>query len=122
MKDYLDVGTTWNYDFDVVTSYEPLQTGGTSLPDLTSNYEIDLEIVEKDASLVVNGTTYSPVIKVKFLQRVSVVGFPNSNSRADYFYYFAKDVGIVKVEGTLYDGDDNITSNVLQELKSYVIN
>lgn len=122
LKDYLDAGSTWTYNFDVVTSYEPLQTGGVSVPDVVSKYDISLEILEKDVSVTTGYGTFSPVIKVGFVQNVSVVGLPTSNSSVNYIYYFAKDIGVIKVEGTIFDADDNITSEVLQELKTYTIN
>ena len=118
LKDNVDVGSTWDYEFDVTTSYEAI-AGGAELPEIVTNYDIDLEILEKDVSVVSDGVTYNSVINVKFVQKVSVAGLPSSTATAEYIYSFAKDVGIVKIEGTLFDGDDNITSNVLQELKSY---
>ena len=118
LKDNVDVGSTWDYEFDVTTSYEAI-AGGAALPEIITNYDIDLEILEKDASVVSDGVTYNSVIIVKFVQKVSMAGLPSSTATAEYIYSFAKDVGIVKIEGTTFDGDDNITTEIVQELTSY---
>ena len=119
LKDNVDVGTKWDYNFDVVTSYEPLQSGGATLPDIPANYDIKLEILEKNSSIESGGMTFNSVIKVKVTQKVVVTGL---TSTTDIIYYFAKDVGIVKSEGTVFDPDDNITSTSINEIKSYTIN
>ncbi|WP_242205260.1 hypothetical protein [Aestuariivivens insulae] len=122
LRDYLDVGGKWSTSFDVVTSYAPIADGVPNLPDVKSNYNIDCEILDKNISVESNGVTFSNVIKLGFKQVTSIEGLPASTATVDYVYYFAKDVGVVKVEGTVYDADDNITSNVLQELKVYTVN
>lgn len=119
LKDNLDVGSTWDYNFDVTTSYEPLQSGGVDIPDATANYDLKFEILEKGTSVESAGVTYNSVIKVKFTQTVNVLGL---TSTSEYVYSFAKDIGIVKSEGTVFDPDNNITSSVLQELTSYNLN
>lgn len=122
LKDYLDVGNTWDYNFDVITSYSPLDASIPELPDVALNYDMNFEILERDVSVTIEDETFSPVIKLGFKQTTSIVGFPSSNATVDYIYYFAKDVGIVKVEGSIYDADDNITTTVLQQIASYNIN
>ncbi|WP_298238189.1 hypothetical protein [uncultured Algibacter sp.] len=122
LKDYLPVGSTWTTSFDVITTYTPLDDAIPAIPNITSNYKIDCEILEKNISLVVGSETFPDVIKISFKQETSVEGFPASSATVDYKYYFAKDVGVVKVEGSILDADSNVTSNVLQELTSYTIN
>lgn len=125
LKDYEEIGYKWDYDFDVSTSYEALiSTGGTQLPDIVTNYQMAFEILEKNTSIQVDGNTYSDVIAVKFDQEVSLTDttLGGTSSKASYIYYFAKNIGIVKIEGTILDGDDNILSEVEQILTDYLIN
>lgn len=122
LKDYLSVGGTWVADFDVVTSYEALDNATSDIPDIITKYKIDFVILDKITTLTVGSNKFSNVIKLGFKQVATIDGSPAFTSTVDYIYYFAKDVGIVKVEGSILNADGNITSSVLQELVSYNIN
>ncbi|MCP4054397.1 MAG: hypothetical protein GY739_15325 [Mesoflavibacter sp.] len=114
LKDYEDVGATWTEEYQIITSTTVLMDGLQEIPDTVMNVTINNEILAKDISVEVNGTTYAPVIKVKANSTYQMAGVPNSSS--ENIYYFAKDIGIIKSEGTIYDGDDNITTTSLTEL------
>ena len=78
------------------------------------------EILERDASVSVNGETYSPVIKVKQFNTYTFPGVPDST--VETMMYFAKDVGLIKSMTTSFDGDDNITAVSETLLASYMLN
>lgn len=120
LKDYLEVGETWTSNYSITTSTEVLMDGLPDVPDTNMNVTYNNEIIEKGISVEVNGTTYSPVIKVKANSTYQVAGLPDSS--AEYFYYFAEDVGLIKYEGSVYDGDDSITTSILAELNEVILN
>jgi len=122
LKDYLDIGGTWSHTMSVETSFEVSIPGGEALPTTVSNYDMQFEILDKDLTIEVQGETYDSVIKVRQIFNVTVQGDPSAGSQSNYIYYFAKDVGVVKVDGTINDLDDGITSNSVQELISYSLN
>ncbi|HIC31004.1 MAG TPA: hypothetical protein EYO76_03720 [Flavobacteriaceae bacterium] len=119
LKDYEDVGTIWVNEYQITTTTTVLIDGLPNIPDTVMDVTNTNEILAKDISIDVDGTTYSPVIKVKSTTLYEIPGSPNSSG--EYIYYFAKDVGIVKAEGTFYDADDNITSTSLNELISVTL-
>jgi hypothetical protein len=122
LKDYLNVGETWTKNVQTTTTFTSSDPNFPDLPSVTTDLVLNFEIVAKDLTVDVNGTSYSPVIKVKYALDSSSADAPDQTIQADTFYYFAKDVGIIKIEGTQYDSGDNITSNSLQELSSYTLN
>lgn len=118
LKDYLPVGSTWSQDYSTTTTTTVLVQGSPAIPPTTLNNEVDIEIMEKDATVEVNGTSYDSVIKVRFLMSTTTPGFATA-STIDYIYSFAKDVGIVKIEGTVNDVDSGIVTVILYELNSF---
>ena len=122
LKDYVNVGTTWTSNVQTVTSFTSNDETFPDLPSITNNISNTLEVVEKDISTTVNGTTYNDVIKVKYLQETFTAAAPEQTTNSLIYYYFAKDVGLVKAEGTISDNADNITSTTLQELDAYTLN
>ncbi|MGB2685805.1 hypothetical protein [Olleya sp. UBA1516] len=120
LKDYLNVGESWTNTYTITTTTEVLIEDLPEVPTTNLNVIYTSQIMEKDSTVEVNGTSYSPVIKVKATTTYQLAGTPDSS--AEYFYYFAKDVGLIKYEGSVYDADDNITSNVLGELNDVILN
>lgn len=122
LKDYVAVGTTWTQNAQTVTTFVSNDPLFPDLPSITNNISNSLEIVEKGISVSVNGTTYSDVIKVKLLQETVAPAAPDQTTSSLLYYYFAKDVGLVKTEGSSSDNADNVTLTTLQELYSYTLN
>ena len=122
LKDYVTVGTSWTSNVQTVTSFVSNDEIFPDLPSITNNITNTLEVVEKDISVTVNGNTYADVIKVKYEQETYTAAAPDQTTNSLYYYYFAKDVGLIKAEGSISDNADNITSNVLQELDTFVLN
>lgn len=103
LKDNVAVGTSWNVSFTQVTSFND-----PSFPNVTLNINYLYEIVGNDLTKTVNGVDYSPVIEVKLTGGDTTSG---QDINANYFY--ALDVGLIKIE---QNGQD---SSVLD---SYTIN
>lgn len=120
LKDYKNVGETWDSNYAITSSYVSLLDGFPAPPDTTINVEAHFEILERDATLTVNDQVYSPVIKVRQFNTYITPGVPNSTAQIDT--YFAEDVGIIKSSTTSLDGDDNITTVAETNLSSYTLN
>ena len=122
LKDYVATGTVWTQNAQTVTTFTSNDPTFPDLPTITNNLVNTIEIVAKGISVSVNGTTYNDVIKVKYNQETSTPAAPDQTTSSQFFYYFAKDVGLVKAEGTSSDNADNIVSTTLQELDTYTLN
>lgn len=109
LKDNLPVGGTWTSNSVQTTTYDnPL------LPIISLNIETVATIIEKNVPITVGNQTYTDVIKVKFVQNISGLGFPGSSSES--FYWFAKNVGPVKISTV------GLGSTIDQLLVSYILN
>ncbi|MBL7887025.1 MAG: hypothetical protein JNJ52_09770 [Flavobacterium sp.] len=112
LKDYLNVGQTWNGTYNQTTSYNnPL------IPSITQTVTYEGTILEKDISITVNGETFPHVIKMELVQDYD---YPASSGLPDITvsndYWFAKDVGLVKAINTTSQGTSLI------EIDSYILN
>ncbi|RYD93606.1 MAG: hypothetical protein EOP54_18895 [Sphingobacteriales bacterium] len=103
LKDNLAVGQTWTQNVTQTTSYS---IPGIPPIEMVVNYTGT--IVEKDATITVNGETYTNVIKSKLVQTYTG-GAMTTN------YWFAKNTGPVKAESTT-------TGGVNSTLVSYDVN
>ena len=119
LKDYLNVGDTWSSTAEAITTFTSNDPNIPDIPAVSQNLSLDFEIVAKDLTVSVNGQDYSPVIKVRYGLDSVMPSDPSQSIQSETFYYFAKDVGIIKIEGTQLDAADNIASSTLQELNSY---
>lgn len=90
LKDYLDVNETWSGTYSQTTTYN---LEGVPAIKTTINYKGT--ILEKGNSLVVNGTTYTNVIKFRIHQEVTMMDQPANSVDADY--WVSKNVGIIKM-------------------------
>lgn len=101
LKDNQTVGATWNSaQFD--GEYTD-QTTGNTFP-VTLRWE--MQILQQNATVTVNGTSYTNVIEVK-QQLKQLVG--TSWALVGYFRnYFARDKGLIKQD--FYDDADNLLS------------
>ncbi|SFQ61216.1 hypothetical protein [Flavobacterium akiainvivens] len=103
LKDYLEVGETWTHTVSFTTSYEMIDMPDfpMPIPDITTEITMDGTIMEKGATVTVNGTTYNDVIKQKIVQTVSME-VPGSSETIETsvtsYVWFAKDVGPIRSE------------------------
>ena len=86
-KDYLEVDQTWNDSYDQTILYPGLD------PIKTTVY-IRGTIVEKGATITVNGIVYNDVIKFRMHQEALILG---SVASIDLEFWFAKKIGFVKM-------------------------
>jgi hypothetical protein len=95
-------GYRLRYDITNSTGYYPFHklldeetpAGGMWSFEYSQYYALKPKVIARDATVVVNGTSYYPTIVIEYW------GIP-SNAWQTYklfTYYFAKDVGVVKVE------------------------
>lgn len=109
LKDNIELNQTWTQDYVQTTSFaDPL------FPDITMNVHITGKILEKESTVTVGGTTYEHVIKTSYVQEASGVGVEAETVTT--YYWFAKDIGPVKIEMVDADG------TTLTELQSYDLN
>lgn len=106
-KDNIAVNATWTGSYTQTTTYSVLPTSIV----MTTNYTG--KILEKGATVTVNGVTYTNVIKMNLRQVVSVMG---ANTITESEYWFAKDIGPIRVE---MDSEGNTFETALT---SYTLN
>lgn len=116
LKDYLEAGDTWSTNYSTTTS---VTTDGVVIPDQITNTTANFEIINRDFNLTVNGLEYGPIIHVKMNTSSEGSG---QTVTSEFDYFFALDVGLVKVMSTTNDVNDNIVSSSTQELISYSLN
>jgi hypothetical protein len=109
LKDDLPVSGTWTEKTtqDMLVSY----LGQTQTLKLITNYTGT--ILEKNAEAVVNGVKYSDVIKLNLNQNAT---FEGENINVDTEYWYAKNVGPIKV---VSESDGETTESILID---YIIN
>lgn len=108
-KDYLNVGETWTDTFTQSMTFD--MPGMPEIPDMQYEGTILGKILEKDISIEVEGETFNHVIHARVTQ--SVMGAETVSD-----YWWAKDVGPVKIILTASDGGDD----VIETLASYDVN
>jgi hypothetical protein len=108
LKDYLDVGQTWSENVTQTTSYDM-----PGFPDIITNLAFQGTILEKDATVTVNGVTYPNVIKLKLVQNISMQG---QNSSTTSIIWFAKDVG------PLFSAAEGLGAEFSSSLIDYTLN
>lgn len=111
LKDYLNVGQTWTGSFTQTATF-------TGLPSTTQATTYTGQILERDASVTVNGVSYTNVIKMKITQVVTVSGAPASNVVTEY--WFSKNIGPVK--SVTVSTDSGTSETTTSELQSYIVN
>jgi len=89
LKDNIAVNETWNGSYSQTTTY-------TGLPAMAQTTNYIGKILEKDATVTVDGETYTNVIKVHMNQQTSLMGTSFAVINTEYWY--AKDVGVVKTK------------------------
>lgn len=89
LKDNIAVNETWTGTYSQSTTY-------SGIPPMTQTTNYTGKILEKDATVVVDGETYTDVIKVHMNQQTSLMGTSFSIVNTEYWY--AKNVGVVKTK------------------------
>ncbi|MEO8236436.1 MAG: hypothetical protein ABI549_13545 [Flavobacterium sp.] len=108
LKDYLPVGGSWTSDYVQTTTYTD-----PTYPVVTTNFNIVATILEKGSTLTVGSQTFNDVIKVRVVQNIT---FSGQISSAISYYWYAKNVGSIKIETT------SGTTTYTQDLVSYILN
>ncbi len=99
LKDNLPVGGTWTTSYSTTTTYTD-----PNFPEMTMSTQATGTIEEKGIEITVGGETFTDVIKTKYVQNVTMM---DQQTTATTYYWFAKDVGPVKImtesEGAVYE-------------------
>lgn len=89
LKENLPVGGTWAGTYQQTTTYPGIPVA------TTQTTEYNGTVIEKNTSVVVNNVTYNDVIKVHINQITSEAAIVTSE--VDMIYWFAKNIGPVKI-------------------------
>lgn len=108
LKDYLNVGGTWTYNYVQTTTYTD-----PTYPVISLGFNIVSTIVEKNVAATVNGHNYTDVIKVKVIQNINNNGVTSASTQ---YYWFSKNVGPIMISSE-YNG-----ATTTQNLASYILN
>lgn len=98
LKDNIAVGQTWTGTYTQTTTY-------SGIPAIVQTVNYTGTILETGVSATVDGETYSDVIKMNLMQEASM---PGSISITNTEYWFAKNVGPIKI--TTYSGSGTYNS------------
>lgn len=106
LKDYESVGSTWTNNYLQTTTY-------VGLPPIDLSVSVVSTIMEKNASITVNGETFNNVIVVKRVMTTTGVGFPTSTVTSTY--WFSNHIGPVKITTVSDSGttDQLLTARIL---------
>jgi len=100
-KDDLPVGGTWS---DSLPLSVRVHTGGGNPQSLPASLSYSGTILERDATEILGGITYTDIIKMR-LNAVEIVNSQTTNIEAEY--WFAKDIGLIWESVT--SSTDNVT-------------
>ncbi|OIQ30262.1 MAG: hypothetical protein BM564_02490 [Bacteroidetes bacterium MedPE-SWsnd-G2] len=117
LKDYLEVGSTWTQNVQTTTTFTMFTDDFPEIPEIILDNEISNEIMEVGGTIEVEGVTYDNVITVKSVMNSGSALDPSTQVSSESYYYFAKDVGIVKAETTTLN--EGVTSTSSNTLNSY---
>lgn len=122
LRDEDAVGTTLTETFEIETSFESLNPLVPDPDGVTANYTSIIEVLERDMTIMINGETFSPVIKLRQILTADFNDpmFPTTEITNDH--YFALDVGIIRLESTIRDDDGTITSEQTLNINSFSLN
>ena len=89
LKDNIAVNETWSGTYSQSTTY-------AGLPAISQTTNYTGKILEKDATVTIDGETYTNVIKMNMNQQTSLMGTSFAIVNTEYWY--AKDIGVVKTK------------------------
>ena len=107
LKDYIPVGGTWTDKYSQTTTYTD-----PNFPVITLDFDIVATVMEKNSSITVAGRNYTDVIKIKYIQKVTMVG---QTTVATSYYWYSKNVGPIKMTSEIGG------QTTVQELDSYIV-
>jgi hypothetical protein len=87
LKDNLEVGQTWSGTYTQTSTF-------TGIPPITLTTNYTGSILAKNVTEIVDGETYTNVIKVKIVQNTSFAGAPTTTVETQTWY--SKNVGPIK--------------------------
>lgn len=90
LKDDLAVNQTWTGTYSQTTTY-------TGVPPISQSTNYTGTILAKDVTEIVDGETYTNVLKSKLVQTTNIAG---SSTETSTEYWFSKDVGPIKIVTT----------------------
>lgn len=103
LNDEMNVGGSWTYDMGMIGNVPARGTG---------------TIVEKGISYIVQGATYQNVIHTRYVIALNFLGA--YVDFATYDFYFAKGIGIIKVQSSMADSSGGSEMSA-QDLVDYTI-
>lgn len=112
LQDNLPVNGAWTGAYTQLFEYSHSMPEFPQIPTVRTNVTYRGTILERGATVTVGSTTYENVIKTKFVQNSTSNGQTTST---ETIYYFAKDIGIIKMENT-------DASSYVSVLTSYSLN
>lgn len=104
LNDSLAAGSSWTNDMGTISGV-PVRGKGT--------------IIEKDITYTVQGTTYQNVIHSQYVLSYKFLG--TYLNFATYDFYFAKGIGIVKMQSSIADNTGSISKVSSEDLIGYTI-
>ena len=107
LKDYTPVGGTWTDKYSQTTTYSD-----PNFPVISLDFDIVATVMEKNSSITIAGHSYTDVIKIKYIQKVTMVG---QTTTVISYYWYSKNVGPIKM--TTETGGQTI----VQELDSFIV-
>jgi len=107
LKDYIPVGGTWTDKYSQTTTYTD-----PNFPVITLDFDIVATVMEKNSSITVAGRNYTDVIKIKYIQKVTMVG---QTTVVTSYYWYSKNVGPIKMTSEIGG------QTTVQELDSYIV-
>lgn len=114
LNDAAVVGTGWNQSFSVPVPNSPIQG-------LMLTIHINYSVVEKGTSLVVNGKTYTNVVKIKSDVTIDPVFGLSVSTTSNIYNYYAPKYGLIKSDFNLVaslNGTEVINTNTTDLLMS----
>ena len=107
LKDYLAVGGTWTDKYSQTTTYSD-----PNFPVISVDFDILGTVMEKNSSISIAGRNYTDVIKIKYIQKITMAG---QAVTATSYYWYSKNVGPIKM--TTETGGQT----TIQELDSFIV-
>ena len=114
LNDAAVAGGSWNQSFSVPVPNSPI-------PGLMLTIRINYSVVEKGTSLVVNGKTYTDVIKVKSDITIDPIFGLSVTTTSNIYNYYAPKYGLIKSDFNLIaslNGSEVINTNTTDLLMS----
>jgi len=114
LNDATAAGAGWNQSFSVPVPNSPI-------PGLMLTIRINYSVVEKGSSLVVNGKTYTDVIKVKSDITIDPIFGLSVTTTSNIYNYYAPKYGLIKSDFNLVaslNGAEVINTNTTDLLMS----